>query len=953
MKLDQTFLNKWSAVTPDWGPVGEFVYLRTYSRDADNGQWWRTCQRVVEGIHQVLFEHCIEHNRPYSPAKAQHSAQRMFELMFEMKFLPPGRGIWTMGTEVIAKKGGAAANNCGFVSTAGDVISAACWLMDMSMLGVGVGFDLLGAGQYIESFPQNGKFEHSVVDSREGWVQALRSCLMLTYKNFDYSQIRPAGAPIETFGGTASGPEPLRELIEWVIANVHPAKTWSKTLIVDLMNMIGRCVVAGNVRRSAEIALGDASDEFLELKNYEKHPEENAHHRWASNNSVVASVGDDYSAIAKRIAANGEPGVFWLDNAQRFGRMGRTPDNADNRASGCNPCVPAETLILTQTGYQEIGSIVGEPAKVWNGFEWSHVSPRKTGSNQPLVKVQLNNGRDLVCTPAHEFVLHGGERVKAIELVPNSALAKFEMPTITAGQEWDLEEVNPYTQGFFSGDGQDKGILLYGEKKKLIKHMTGTTSGKVLKGDRQWLGVANHRTKDWVPMNYCAAAKLEWLAGLLDSDGNVIRNPNSVSLQIGSIDKKFLQDVQLMLTTLGVQAKINKSKPEGSYLLPDGKGSAKEYNCQQAYRLLIGTADTVHLVNLGLVTYRLVLDKLKPNRCARRFVRVVDVQPLERAADVYCFTEHLNHTGTFNGIVTGQCSEQTLEHRELCCLVETFPSRHDSFYEYQETLKYAYLYAKAVTLIETHDQATNEIIRRNRRIGCSMSGVQEAVARFGTDKFYRKWCRGAYKHIRTLDDRYSEWLDINRSIKVTSIKPSGTVSLLPGVSPGVHFPIGEYYYRCIRVASDSNYVPAFKSAGYRVVDLAPNEPGTTVVYFPVKQANYTRSETEVSLWEQFEHVRMLQHYYADNQVSATLKFHPAEAAQIEPLLNIAQFSCKSLSMLPHSDHGFEHAPYQKITKKEYDSAIANLKPVDYSRSTHEVTDAYCDSEGCEIPKGEI
>ena len=624
---------------PDFGPVGEFTCRRTYKRPADN-TWADTCNRVVTGVHAVMRDYCLKSNRPWDAGKAEQSQARMFDLMYNMKFLPPGRGLWCMGTEVPEKKGGAALNNCGFVGTADSVVDAACWLMDMSMLGVGVGFDLLGAGQPVNTYPgldspialQMWEYESFVIeDTREGWVNALRVALV-GGRNFNYSKIRPAGTPIETFGGTASGPEPLRELLEWVKANVHPAKTWTKTLIVDLMNMIGRTVVAGNVRRSAEIALGDTSDEFLNLKNYELYPEETKMYRWASNNSVVASVGDDYTDIAERIATNGEPGVFWLDNARRFGRMGRSPDNADIRASGCNPC-----------------------------------------------------------------------------------------------------------------------------------------------------------------------------------------------------------------------------------------------------------------------------------------------------------------------------SEQTLEHKELCCLVETFPSRHESFYEYQETLKYAYLYAKAVTLVETHDADTNKIIRRNRRIGCSMSGIQEAVAKFGATDFYRKWCREGYKYVKSLDSRYSEWLDVNHSIKITSIKPSGTVSLLPGVSPGVHFPISEYYYRVIRVASDSSFIEPLKAAGYRVVDLAPNEPGTSAVYFPVKQRNFTRAEHEVSIWEQFEHVRLLQHQWADNQVSATLKFHPHEAPYIRPLLDLAQFSCKSLSMLPHADHGYAHAPYQPITRYEYTKAIDKLKPVDYSGSSHEVTDKFCDGDKCEVP----
>ena len=76
------------------------------------------------------------------------------------------------------------------------------------------------------------------------------------------------------------------------------------------------------------------------------------------------------------------------------------------------------------------------------------------------------------------------------------------------------------------------------------------------------------------------------------------------------------------------------------------------------------------------------------------------------------------------------CLEQTLESYELCCLVETYPGNHDTIEEWHETLKYAFLYAKSVTLVMTHTAKTNEVIARNRRIGASMSGIVQAFKKF-------------------------------------------------------------------------------------------------------------------------------------------------------------------------------------------------------------------------------
>lgn len=111
------------------------------------------------------------------------------------------------------------------------------------------------------------------------------------------------------------------------------------TTLVDVMNLIGKCVIAGNVRRTAEIAFGDpGSEEYVNLKNYEANPER-VGYGWTSNNSVFADLGMDYRSLVPRITANGEPGLAWLENMRNYGRMGQPPDYADRRASGGNPCL--------------------------------------------------------------------------------------------------------------------------------------------------------------------------------------------------------------------------------------------------------------------------------------------------------------------------------------------------------------------------------------------------------------------------------------------------------------------------------------------------------------------------------------------------------------------------------------------------------------------------------------
>lgn len=95
-KLSEAFIETYKTKDVDWGPIGEVVYMRTYSRkkeDGSNEMWWETLKRVVEGIYNIQKKHCDMFKLPWKDSKAQKSAQIMYDKMFNFKFLPPGRGL--------------------------------------------------------------------------------------------------------------------------------------------------------------------------------------------------------------------------------------------------------------------------------------------------------------------------------------------------------------------------------------------------------------------------------------------------------------------------------------------------------------------------------------------------------------------------------------------------------------------------------------------------------------------------------------------------------------------------------------------------------------------------------------------------------------------------------------------------------------------------------------------
>lgn len=353
--LTNIFINEYKHIQSpfyNYG-LGEFVYKRTYARINDDKQeeWYETIGRVVNGLYKIKYNHFIANNINWDQEYEEKEAKEMYKLMFNIKFLPGGRSLWAMGTPITDEKHiYAALNNCAAVSTMNidkEPTKPFEFLFDSCMLGIGVGFDTNGAGKITINKPIEPEKIFVIEDSREGWVLALRELLNQYFLKdypiikFDYSKIRPAGMKLRVFGGTSSGYEPLKKSFDMIniLLQKHIGEKITSRLIIDIMNMLCLCVISGNVRRSASIAISDSDDtEFMSLKNYDLHPER-AEYGWLSNNSIKCNVGDDYTIIAEHIKnGNGEPGIIWLDNMREYSRMNGTKTFNDQNVMLPNPC---------------------------------------------------------------------------------------------------------------------------------------------------------------------------------------------------------------------------------------------------------------------------------------------------------------------------------------------------------------------------------------------------------------------------------------------------------------------------------------------------------------------------------------------------------------------------------------------------------------------------------------
>lgn len=344
-----------------FGLFGAATFYRTYSRNKDDSglkETWTDCVlRVVEGVMSIRKDWYLKNKIKWNESEWQHFAHGMAISLHQMKWMPPGRGLYAMGTEFMYERGSMCLYNCSATYIGNDSLASDIhWLMDCLMCGVGVGFHPIRENLVVT--PGEGEIVFEIPDTREGWCDSVKMLIQhythrLPKPKFKYNKIRKKGQPIRGFGGKASGPEPLIYLHNQIedFFDMFQKETWYDEILLkaDIANAVGCCVVAGNVRRSAELCSGSIEDEtFLNLKRYDIYPHR-AEFGWMSNNSAYLDDDADFDKlgeIARRVVENGEPGYINLQNT-KLGRIGRDVTRID-LADLFNPCgeIPLENREL-------------------------------------------------------------------------------------------------------------------------------------------------------------------------------------------------------------------------------------------------------------------------------------------------------------------------------------------------------------------------------------------------------------------------------------------------------------------------------------------------------------------------------------------------------------------------------------------------------------------------------
>jgi len=310
-----------------------FIHLSRYSRWLEEEQRRETWDETV--------------NRYMSTWKGMISDKLCKELTASISSLgtmPSMRAMWASGPAL--ERNNITGYNCSYLKV--DTSRAFDEAMYILMCGTGVGFSVEAID--VNKLPiVNDHFETSgrviyIEDSKEGWSKALRKHIADLYLGrvhfFDYTKIRPAGAKLKTMGGRASGPEPLKDLLEFTTNLFKKAAGRKLTPLEchDLMCKIGEIVVVGGVRRSAMISLSDLGDHSMQNAKSGQWWEGSSHRALANNSAVYLQKPDSLTFIKEWTALieskSGERGIY-----SRYGAQKSAPDRRDSdKIHGTNPC---------------------------------------------------------------------------------------------------------------------------------------------------------------------------------------------------------------------------------------------------------------------------------------------------------------------------------------------------------------------------------------------------------------------------------------------------------------------------------------------------------------------------------------------------------------------------------------------------------------------------------------
>lgn len=899
-------------------------------------------------------------------------------------------------TNTFVLEGGIVTGNCSYIAV--NSKRAFSEALKIFLAGTGLGFSV--ERQEISQLPMVPEVLRDtedvivVADSKEGWAKSFAKLISCLYQGdvpkIDYSKIRPAGARLKTFGGRASGPGPLKEMFEFVIRTFRKAagRKLNSLECHDIMCMIANIVVVAGIRRAASISLSNLSDQRMrDAKSgqwWVDHP-----YRALANNSVVYTEKpspevflEEWLALIK--SKSGERGIInriaLQNQAAKYGKRKK------DEAWGQNPCQSGDTLLLTNCGlrplkvlaeYQETPIILASDGK------WSPSRVIPTGI-KPIKKVTLSNGLSFKATDDHKVMLMRKGNQSTYNVATPTQVKDLvigdKMRPFVAGVEWSGEEVFKEFRwailaGYLQGDGYHCGNSVATKNNEpevqefineLFPEMKWDNEGvsKFPKGVREELESAGlsfallpERDLPEHIFNWSSITTKLFLKGLFSANGRLHKKVKRISLK--TTCKVLAEKVQLLLLALGYNAYITTNKPKAIEWRNGTYTSKTSYDVNiQGPRQVTKFQEEIGFLHKhkmepveGDMSYK------NPKTVSIISIEQLDPEP------VYDFVEPATNFAWVNGLTISNCSEIILRDREMCNLSEVIIRSDDNAESLKKKVRIATILGTlqaTLTKFTFLSEKWKQNCEEEALLGVSMTGIMDNKLTNGRKgkELLAETLTKLREHTVEVNAEWAEMLGINRAGATSAVKPAGTTSELCNTSSGIHARHAPYYLRTVRVDKKDPVYAMLKDQGQYMEDEYLSPQSTAVAYFPKKSPEGAIVRNDMTAIEQLEFMMLYQEYWCEHKVSITVTVRDDEWLDVGAWCYRNFDKLAGVSFLPHSDHVYQQAPFQEVTKEEWDKWVSEHPPVniDWSKlpeyekedTTTSSQELACTAGGCEI-----
>lgn len=764
------------------------------------------------------------------------------------------------------------------------------------LCGSGVGFSV--QKHHVAKLPdlyqtsQDEVVTYVIPDSIEGWSDAvgvLVSSFMPgpfpeyanKYVEFDYSSIRPAGSPLSHGCGKAPGPSGLKLALENIRVLLKRQSSLSKRLrpidCYDMTMYVADAVLSGGVRRSSSICIFSLDDEeMMNAKTGNWYDEEENPQRSNSNNSALLLRGkvtfEQFCQLVDTAKnGGGEPGFLWADNLE----------------AGFNPCQPGWATVLTPNGIRTFDDIdIG--STIWSEDGWVKVTAKQATGRKEVWRAATTSGV-FYGTDTHRVVSSGTKvELKDAEtidqLVGQPATfqpAKLRQQAIIDGLvlgDGSVHKASGNLVGLHIG--KDDSCYFHSEIANFIgRYRPGISDTFYEVYTTITAGELPKTYERRIPARFMFGSPTllaTFLKGLYSANGSICGG--RVTLKTAS--PLLAEDVVVALSSLGIPAYITTNKPTTV------KFSNGTYLCKESYDVNITRGAAQFARQIGFIhpdkieRMEEILGKKQPSKGKSTY----DITSYDSVGyyDVYDITvDGPSHTYWTGGVNVSNCAEIGLYAYDEdgnsgfqgCNLVEINGSTIDSLDKFLRVAKAAAIIGTlqaGYTKFPYLGEVTERIFRKEALLGVSITGIMDSPDVILNSEHLKQ----AVEIIRKTNQEIAEKIGINPAARLTTVKPSGTTSLVLGTASGIHPHHAKRYLRRVQANKMEAPLKYFKKFNPLATEQSFWAETDEVISFCIEVPDGSKLKNQLSAVQLLENVKLMKEHWVDNGKNPELCTQP-------------------------------------------------------------------------------